>query len=60
MQMESTPKLSTPEEELAYLRAQVASKEAELASVGKAPDPLEHVRIVSETVKPVSQARSSP
>lgn len=49
--MESTPKLSTPEEELAYLRAQVERKEAELAASGKAPEPLEHVRIISETVK---------
>lgn len=32
--MESVPKLSTPEEELAYLREQVAAKEAELAKVG--------------------------
>lgn len=32
--MESVPKLSTPEEELAYLREQVAAKEAELAEVG--------------------------
>ncbi|MFA7302729.1 MAG: hypothetical protein WC030_03200, partial [Candidatus Paceibacterota bacterium] len=30
--MESVPKLSTPEEEIAYLRAQVARKEAELAA----------------------------
>jgi hypothetical protein len=29
--METAPKLSTPEEELAYLRERVASKEAELA-----------------------------
>lgn len=48
--MESTPKLSTPEEELAYLREQVSRKEAELAERGKAPDLTEHVRIISETV----------
>ncbi|HET9641555.1 MAG TPA: TraM recognition domain-containing protein [Candidatus Paceibacterota bacterium] len=44
------PSLKTPEEELAYLREQVARKEAELAHGAKAPDPLEHVRIVSETI----------
>ena len=32
--MESTPKLSTPEEELAYLREQVVNKEKELAKSG--------------------------
>ncbi|MFZ2983703.1 MAG: hypothetical protein WA053_01330, partial [Minisyncoccia bacterium] len=32
--MESVPKISTPEEELAYLREQVAQKEAELAKSG--------------------------
>jgi hypothetical protein len=32
--MEQAPKLSTPEEELAYLRAQVAEKEARLAQGG--------------------------
>jgi hypothetical protein len=32
--MEQVPKVSTPEEELAYLRAQVAEKEAELAQSG--------------------------
>jgi len=45
--MESLPKLSTPEEELAYLREQVAAKEAELAGVA-APD--ERVRIISEKI----------
>jgi len=43
--METAPKLSTPEEELAYLRGQVASKEAELA--GSAP---ERAQIISETI----------
>ena len=45
--MESTPPLSTPEEELAYLREQVTRKEAELA---KRATPEERVRIVSETI----------
>jgi len=44
--MESTPKLSTPEEELAYLREQVTRKEAELAARGDD----ERVRIISETI----------
>ncbi|TSC64824.1 MAG: Uncharacterized protein G01um101491_144, partial [Parcubacteria group bacterium Gr01-1014_91] len=44
--MESTPKLSTPEEELAYLREQVARKEAELGA--NAP---ERVQIISETIR---------
>lgn len=45
--MESTPKLSTPEEELAYLREQVARKEAELAGQ---PNAFEHVQVVSEQI----------
>ncbi len=45
--MEQAPSLSTHEEELAHLRAQVARKEAELAEPA-APD--EHVRIISETI----------
>lgn len=48
--MESLPKLSTPEEELAYLREQVARKEAELARGGNAPDALERTRIISEQI----------
>jgi len=43
--MEAVPKLSTPEEELAYLREQVTRKEAELA--GSAP---ERAHIISETI----------
>lgn len=43
--MESAPKLSTPQEELAYLRAQVAQKEKELNTT-----PAEQARIVSETI----------
>ncbi|MFZ3043796.1 MAG: DUF87 domain-containing protein [Minisyncoccia bacterium] len=43
--MEAAPKLSTPEEELAYLREQVARREAELA--GSAP---ERTQIISETI----------
>ena len=46
--MEVAPKLSTPEEELAYLREQVARKEAEL-SERAAPD--ERVQIISETIR---------
>jgi len=44
--------LGTPEEELAYLRAQVARKEEELArGLGSgAASPEEHVRIISETI----------
>ena len=43
--MESAPTLSTPEEELAYLREQVARKEQELA--GKGP---ERAQIISEQI----------
>ncbi|MFZ1074922.1 MAG: DUF87 domain-containing protein [Minisyncoccia bacterium] len=48
--MESSPKLSTPEEELAYLRSQVMRKEAEIAQTGRAPGALERTRIVSEQI----------
>src|ERR1700691_5896494 len=48
--MESTPTLSTPEEELAYLREQVTRKEAELAALGKMPDAIERTRIISERI----------
>ncbi len=44
--MESVPALSTPEEELAYLREQVTRKEAELAERGAH----DRVRIITETV----------
>lgn len=44
--MEQVPKLSTPEEELAYLREQVARKEMELGA--QAP---EQVQIISETIR---------
>lgn len=49
--MESLPTFSAPEEELAYLREQVARKEAELAlrpGSGQAEE--ERARIVSETI----------
>ena len=46
--MESVPKLSTPEEELAYLREQVSRKEAELASGGTS---VEREQIVSEEIR---------
>lgn len=45
--MESVPKLATPEEELAYLREQVARKEAELVSGGTS---IEREQIVSEQI----------
>jgi hypothetical protein len=45
--MESAPKLSTPEEELAYLREQVAQKEAALLQQGSAP---ERAQIISEKI----------
>jgi hypothetical protein len=45
--MESAPKLSTPEEELAYLREQVARREAELTQAGA---PEERVKIISEKI----------
>jgi hypothetical protein len=48
--MESSPKLASPEEELAYLRAQVSRKEAEIADAGKEPSAFEHVKIISETI----------
>lgn len=51
--MESTLKLSSPEEELAYLRAQVARKERELIEAHPnqaAPLPHERARIVSEEI----------
>ncbi len=51
--MEVAPKLSTPEEELAYLREQVAHKEAELASRGAER---ERAHIVSETIRAHEQA----
>ncbi len=44
--MESAPKLSTPEDELAYLREQVMRKEAELAKGGTR----ERVKIISEQI----------
>jgi hypothetical protein len=44
--MESAPRLATPEEELAYLREQVAKKEAELAHDAT----LDRVQIISETI----------
>ncbi|MDO8231589.1 MAG: TraM recognition domain-containing protein [bacterium] len=48
--MESVPRLSTPEEELQYLREQVMHKEAELAGRGKAPNMSERVQIISEKI----------
>ena len=44
--MESAPKLSTPEEELAYLREQIARKEEEIAKNGIP----ERARIISEKI----------
>ncbi|MDO8567038.1 MAG: hypothetical protein Q7R58_02710, partial [bacterium] len=49
--METVPKLSTPEEELAYLREQVARKEAELASGSTPADrQAERATIIRETI----------
>jgi len=49
--METAPKLSTPEEELAYLREQVARKEAELAlRPGSGQGAPEQATIISETI----------
>lgn len=49
--MEGEPRLRTPEEELAHLRAQIAAKEAEIASVRSSlPPPLERARLISERV----------
>src|SRR3989338_10607934 len=44
--METGPRLSTPEEELAYLREQVARKEAELSQTGTR----EQATIISEII----------
>jgi hypothetical protein len=46
--MESTPKLFTPEEELAYLREQVIRKEAEL--LANHAEGAERAQIISETI----------
>ena len=47
--MEGAPKLSSPEEELAYLRAEIARKEAELAVArGEAPRADERATLVHE------------
>jgi len=46
--MESAPNLATPEEELAYLREQVARREAELASNGA---PVEREQVVAEQIQ---------
>lgn len=48
--MESRPQLSTPEEELAYLREQVSRKEAELAERGREANVFDQARVISETV----------
>ena len=45
--MESTPKLSTPERELAYLREQVSRKEVEIANQGAN----ERTHIISEQIR---------
>ena len=47
--MESLPKLTTPEEELAYLREQVANKEKEIALQPDA-EQMERVQIISEQI----------
>ncbi|MDP1707168.1 MAG: hypothetical protein Q8L30_01270 [bacterium] len=50
--METIPKLSTPEEELAYLREQIIRKEAELSESGTN----ERATIISETIHEHSAA----
>ena len=50
VKMESAPILRTPEEELAYLRAQVMRKEAELTELDKTPDATERAHIISEQI----------
>ncbi|MEK7604823.1 MAG: DUF87 domain-containing protein [Patescibacteria group bacterium] len=57
--MEAAHQLSTPEEELAYLRAQVARKEEELAKQGAAPNAFEHVQIISEHIHEHHKAPAS-
>lgn len=47
--METSPKLSTPEEELAYLREQVTRKEAELLANNTEGEG--RVKIISETIR---------
>ncbi len=56
--MEQAPKLSTPEEELAYLRAELAAKEAELrASRGTREMPVnERASIIAEKLETYRQA----
>lgn len=49
--MESMPKLSTPEEELAYLREQVTQKEAELRTQGVSVASSERAKIISEQIQ---------
>ncbi|HUY62808.1 MAG TPA: TraM recognition domain-containing protein [Candidatus Paceibacterota bacterium] len=49
--MESAPTLSTPEAELAYLREQVARKEAELSAAGRADAAAERPRLVAEELR---------
>jgi hypothetical protein len=48
--MESTPTLSTPEEELAYLRAQIMRKEAELAARDNQPTTHERAGLITEHI----------
>ena len=47
--MESTAPLSTPEEELAYLREQVAQREAQLSALPKSYQ-FERAQIISEKI----------
>ena len=48
--MEQAPQFSTPEQELAYLREQVAQRETQLVEAGKAPGREERAGIVSEQI----------
>src|SRR3989344_7649915 len=48
--MESAPQLSTPEEEIAYLRAQILQKEREIAQAGGAPGEQSREALVAEAL----------
>lgn len=50
-EMESMPKIATPEEELAYLREQIAQKEAALAQRAVAPDETDRAYLVAEQLR---------
>jgi len=49
--MEQAPTLSTPEQELAYLRERVAAQEAALAARGVVPDETDRAYVVSQEIR---------